>query len=95
MATQALFLLNAPFVRQQSVELAARLAKDSADETTRIDRLYLVTLNRPAGPNEIKSAQAFLDLFEKDFQNIDTPREKAWTQLCHALLGSNAFLFRE
>jgi hypothetical protein len=94
-ATQALFLLNAPFVRQQSVELAARLAKDSADETTRIDRLYLVTLNRPAGPNEIKSAQAFLDLFEKDFQNIDTPREKAWTQLCHALLGSNAFLFRE
>ena len=61
-ATQALFLTNAPFVKHQANKLAERLAKDqTADERARVNRLYLLTVSRPAEADEIKTALAFLD----------------------------------
>ena len=92
-ATQALFLMNGPFVKQQAAQLAQRLAKEEADETTRVKRLYLLTLNRPPNADEIESAMAFLNQGETDFKK--NGRDQAWSQLCHAILGSNDFLFRE
>ena len=94
-ATQALFLMNAPFVKQQANKLAARLAEDEPDdERARISRLYLLTTARPAASEEVDTAMAFLESFEDDL-NRDNPGVEAWTQLCHAVLGSNQFLFRE
>ncbi|MEO1998082.1 MAG: DUF1553 domain-containing protein, partial [Planctomycetaceae bacterium] len=56
-ATQALFLLNAPFVKQQASRLAERLMRDEPrGERTRINRLYLLTISRPALADEIESA---------------------------------------
>ncbi len=96
-ATQALFLLNAPFVKQQAGLLAQRLAKEESDESARVKRLYLLTVNRPAEAGEIETARAFLDQCSEDFvkTHSKTARQEAWTQLCHAVLGSNPFLFRE
>ena len=94
-ATQALFLLNAPFVKQQAAQLAQRLAKEETDENARVKRLYLLTLNRPAQADEIQTAQTFLDQCSKDLAKTGNARQEAWTQLCHAVLGSNQFLFRE
>ena len=99
-ATQALFLLNAPFVKTQAHHLAARLAKESSsDDRARIHRLYLLAANRPAEPDATASALAFLDdctaALSVGAQPHPNPRAEAWTQLCHALLGSNAFLFLE
>jgi hypothetical protein len=92
-ATQALFLLNAPFVKQQAAKLAERLTKDEPDdERARINRLYLLTISRPATPNEIETMRSFLDQCTEDLKG---DRGAAWTQLCHAVLGSNSFLFRE
>jgi hypothetical protein len=99
-ATQALFLMNAPFVKARAQRLAERLAKEeSGDERARINRLYLLTVNRPADPGETGSAMAFLDACTAELSSgadaRSDARAEAWTQLCHALLGSNHFLFRE
>jgi hypothetical protein len=92
-ATQALFLLNAPFVKHQAAMLAERLKQaEPDDELARINRLYHLTISRPAGSDEIETALAFLDQCAKDLKGN---RPAAWTQLCHAILGSNGFLFRE
>jgi hypothetical protein len=98
-ATQALFLLNAPFVKHQAAKLAERLANDSADdERMRVNRLYLLTASRPAETDEIETAITFLDQCAQDLAanaNRDEARRAAWVQLCHAMLGSNSFLFCE
>lgn len=92
-ATQALFLLNAPFVKQQAVRLSERLTKDEPnDERARINRLYLLTLSRRAASDEIETALTFLDQCSAEMK---ANRAAAWSQLCHAMLGSNGFLFRE
>jgi hypothetical protein len=98
-ATQALFLLNAPFVKRQAKKLAERLTNDEPDdEQARLNRLYLLTVSRPADANEIEAALTFLDECTQDLGSGSSPgkaRSAAWTQLCHAVLGSNSFLFRE
>ncbi|MFN0128614.1 MAG: DUF1549 and DUF1553 domain-containing protein [Verrucomicrobiales bacterium] len=99
-ATQALFLMNAPFVKAQAQHLAQRLAQEQPDdERARINRLYLLTVNRPADAETIETALNFLDGCTEDLSagaaDPANARAQAWTQLCHAVLGSNNFLFRE
>lgn len=92
-ATQALFLMNAPSVKQQAAKLAERLSVDEPDdESARIGRLYLLTTSQPASRNDIRSASAFLDSCTTELSH---DRHAAWVQLCHALLSSNRFLFYE
>jgi hypothetical protein len=92
-APQALFLLNAPFVKQQATRLAKRILKDEAsDDRVRINRLYLLTISRPADSDEADTAVEFLNHSAAD---LNGDRLAAWTQLCHAMLGSNGFLFCE
>ena len=99
-ATQALFLLNSPFVKHQSVMLAQRLQKDvPQDEHKRIIQLYQLTTGRPASAIELNQAKTFLDAcsddFEKSAGNSVRARIMAWEQLCHGMLASNRFLFYE
>lgn len=98
-ATQALFLMNSEFVKRQARKLAERLAREEPrDELERIRRLYLLTLNRPVEVDEIEAAVAFLDGCTQDLTpkvGADSAGFAAWEQLCHAVLGSNSFLFRE
>lgn len=98
-ATQALFLMNAPFVKHQAAKLAERLQREEADdERARIKRLFDLTVNRPPETDEIDKALAFIDLCAQDLSPKPADpkaRSGAWTQLCHAMLASNNFLFRE
>ncbi len=92
-ATQALFLLNAPFVKRQAEKLSERLRKEEPnDDKDRVNRMYLLAIGRPASGDELKSSLDFVDECAKE---LNDNRLAAWTQLCHAVLGSNAFLFRE
>ena len=92
-ATQALFLLNSPFVKYQASKLAERLTKEEPDdEQARLNRLYLLTISRTASSEEIETATIFLDQCARDLKG---ERSAAWIQLCHAVMGSNNFLFRE
>ena len=56
-ATQALYLLNDPFVRRQSLALAERLLKRTeTDDAGRVDCAYRLTVGRRAAPGEIARA---------------------------------------
>jgi uncharacterized protein DUF1553/uncharacterized protein DUF1549 len=85
-APQSLWLLNQPFVLAQSRALAARLARDApADTAGRIDWLARQLFARPAMAEEAELAAQALARFGGG--------EKAWEQLCHALVCSNEFAF--
>ncbi len=91
-ATQALFLINAPFVKKRASKLAERLEREEpSDERARLNRLYLLTTGRPPAADEVETALEFLSHGEENLESNNT----VWAELCHAVLGSNRFLFRE
>ena len=60
-ATQALYLLNDPFVRGQSLAVAARLfAQPIRDDAARVNLAYQLVLNRSATRSEIERATNYL-----------------------------------
>jgi hypothetical protein len=60
---QGLFLLNSPFLLEQSKHLAARSLKDQPEPSTegRITQLYRLCLARDPSPDEIALGQAFVE----------------------------------
>jgi hypothetical protein len=77
-ATQALFLMNSPFVEQRARQTVDRVfairATDAVvqqvdnqqdgEEAARVRALYLRALNRPAEPHEMADAIAFVEQFK-------------------------------
>jgi hypothetical protein len=86
--TQALFLLNHPFVREQARAAARRLLADepSRDEAMRLDRAYRLTLGRPPSGEERNLALRHLAT-----DGGPSAAEDAWTELFHALFASADF----
>ena len=70
-ATQALYLLNDPFVRRQSLALAERLLeRTESDDTARVDRVYRLTVGRPATVGEIERAENYVSHYESDLRAV-------------------------
>src|SRR6185437_10327938 len=64
-ATQALYLLNDPFVRRQSLDLAERLLQQGElDEAGRVALAYRLTLGRPPTASEIERTRSYMADFE-------------------------------
>jgi hypothetical protein len=79
-ATQALYLLNDPFVRRQSLNLADRLLHQTElDDPARVDLAYRLTLGRSATPAEIARANGYLADYESAAREViaSTPPPKA------------------
>jgi hypothetical protein len=93
--TQALFLMNAQFLKRRALELARRATATAGDQA-RIDGLWLRVLNRPITAAERADTAAFLAEVRKlDTRGDPASRDlRAWAELCHALLASNEFLVR-
>jgi len=72
--------------------LAHRLLAGPGDDAARVDRLWLRACSRPPTAHERDAANAALAEWAGDV--TAARREEAWARLCHALLGSSAFLFR-
>ena len=88
--TQALYLMNSPFLIKQS-RAAARelLAQDGASDEQRVREFVLRALGRPASSEDIARAVSFLRDTEAGLG-----RDEAWARYCHAVFASNEFLFR-
>ena len=83
-APQALFLMNHPFLMDQSGAAARRLlAQPNLDDAARVTRAYRLTLGRPPTPSE--RAQALRHL------GRPAAPDEAWTELFHALFASMDF----
>ncbi len=93
--TQALFLLNSPLLKQQARKLAdALLARSAKSDRDLMTALWLRALNRPISEVEAVDAAAFLTANRADGDE-DAANTNAWNRLCHAVLISNEFLFRQ
>ena len=97
-ATQALFLMNNPFIINNVDVIAKRLLSPSSlTEAERIENAYLTVLGRKVTADERKQAMAFLHDYRQlaDAKGAaDANRNlAAWTGLCHVLLSTGEFRY--
>lgn len=88
---QALYLLNGPFVQEQSAALAKRVMNDSTAESERIHRAFVLCFNR--GPDAVEAKLA-ADFFQAARQRVEDSNEREqliMTRFCQALLASGEF----
>lgn len=104
--TQALFLMNNPFVHERSASLARRWLKSPAtgEQPTdeRIGELFVATLGRPATTAEIGETRKFVATYRAALARSEvaaaakTEHElqlAAWSAFVRTLLARNEFLF--
>jgi cytochrome c553 len=96
--TQALMMMNSPFVIAQAEHSAKRILADEklADEAARLTRLYVRLFSRPPSAEETRWAAQFIDTYEKslkDEADASARRLIAWTALCQTLFASNEFFY--
>ena len=88
-ATQALFLMNHPFVRDMSDRTANRLLlTPNGTNRAKLDELTLWILSRPA-----TEAEADILLPSLKSASNQTDLEKAWSNIAHALFASVEFRY--
>ncbi|WP_406698326.1 PSD1 and planctomycete cytochrome C domain-containing protein [Singulisphaera sp. Ch08] len=96
-ALQALFLLNNPFVHDQSQQFAGRLLADQSDPSERLRLAYLRAFGRSPTVGEQGRAGEFLSQYERSLADEGVPADRrsreAWAGLTRALLASNEFLY--
>lgn len=95
--TQALFLMNSPFVREQAEAFARRLLDLPGSIDAKIRWAVESTSGRLPSADEIGRLTTFLANYEAEVahQNLptDQPALAAWTALARVLLTENAFLY--
>jgi hypothetical protein len=96
--TQALFLMNNPFVHEQSDRLASRVLEDPAETAeSRIKRSFLLALSRRPGKDELDDSQQFLSRYQKAVTQLNPADPKAnfqaWSAFARNLITRNEFLF--
>lgn len=83
--TQALWMLNGPFVAEQAAKLSERLfSKGYSTTDERLEHLFIYALGRPPSDLETELSKKFLSQSDADEQGT-------WTDLAHALFASAAF----
>ena len=95
--SQALILMNDPFVIQQSQHWARQVLQDSeTTPTERIARLYATAFTREAAPEEVDAALDFLrrqsaahGMGDEGWRSDERP----WADLCHVLWNVKEFIF--
>jgi len=96
--TQALFMMNSPFMLAQSRQWAgALLATAAANDAQRVASAYTQAFGRPAGAEATERALRFIAEYqaalEKNEPDLEKRRLMAWQSFCHALLASTEFRF--
>jgi len=92
--TQALYLMNSPFVMEQSRHAAVRLLQeDLPDDETRLNVAYTWCLGRSPSPRERELALSYLQTMI-DLDDTDS-RQQAWATLFQTLFASIDFRYVE
>jgi hypothetical protein len=94
---QALYLMNNPFVHEQADQFALRIGMAYDTMPERADYAFRLAYGRPAKPEEVKEAIAYIEKTKLNLQTLNVPREKytriALASYCRVLLSSNEFLY--
>ena len=99
-ASQSLFMLNSPFVREQARALADLLLSDpTATERQRLERAHQLAFGRMPTSEEMAEAIQFLQAYLTSAAAISRAPEmrsqEAWKSYCQTLLCANEFLYME
>lgn len=95
MPLQSLSLLNSDFAVTRARRLAERLKQRETDEAPRTILAYRWLFSREPGSDEIAATAEFLETQTKAYTDQTDARDRAWNDLCQALLSSNEFLYVE
>jgi hypothetical protein len=90
--TQALALLNNPFVHEQSRALAKRVGT-AGDRPGQVTRAWRLALARDPRPTELAAAVDHLERQAKAFAARPDPDLDALASLCHVLLNTTEFVY--
>ena len=94
-APQALFMMNSEFVAKRARNLARSLLEDEAsDDRRRMERAYLVTVNRLANADELDSGLTYISSLKRRFPDATADLD-AWQSWCRILMASNEFIYLE
>ncbi len=95
--SQALFLMNSSFVKEQAEAFARRLIAQSPDSTRRIDQAYRLAFGRPATPVECARGKSYLEEYRKRLEPLGLGPEQSewevWTSYARVLMASNEFCY--
>lgn len=96
--SQALYLMNNPFVREQAGALAKRVLGLPGDEAKRIESAYRFALGRGATAAEIDRAREYVAGQSKGLETAKSgdkakANELAWTTFCQALFACAEFRY--
>jgi cytochrome c553 len=95
--TQALFLMNSPFVLKQSIEMARRLlGQTDLNDSTRIDLAYRLAFGRLPSASEKSRVEKFLNDYHLALEEAgerERGRLAAWSSVCQTLFASGEFRY--
>ncbi len=92
---QSLVRMNDPLFEQESRRCAERLLRDLPQATARerVDWLFEMAYGRMASDEEAAECLGALDELLREIPAQGTQNVEAWSQLCHALLNANEFIY--
>ena len=91
-ANQALYMMNNPFVLQQSQAFAARIAEKHRQPVEQVDEAFLLAYGRKPTTSERSAALRFARKFAPTVES-DAPGKVTLTALCQSLFASAEFRF--
>ena len=88
--SQALFMLNSPFIQKNAAAFAKRFQGTSADPKERITAAYLTAFSRPPSAAEVARVEVYLQTHAAE---RGSSPETALTTFCQALFASAEFRY--
>ncbi|MBM79866.1 MAG: hypothetical protein CMJ78_04650, partial [Planctomycetaceae bacterium] len=92
--TQALFLMNSPFIHKQAELFAQQIMESSNDDVARTRYAFESAHGRVPEHSEFQDTVAFVSAYREKL-NGPNSEQQAWAALARVLLTSNAFLYLE
>jgi len=94
---QALFLMNGDFMRKTAGAFAGRLCREAAEPAARVRRACELAYGRPAEPDEVTRACAYVGDYTREATRagLDARRAdaEAWLSYARLILASNEFFY--
>lgn len=91
---QSLYMMNSPFMEEQSKAIATRLVAVSSETGRRVEWAYENVFGRPADRHEVARGKDFVRDSREQFVALGSRDDRlAWAGYVRAMLGSNEFMF--
>src|SRR5271166_6569477 len=91
---QALFLMNSPFIQEQSDQLARRLLTEKGlDDSRRVEQAFLAALSRRPTAAESDRVKRYLAATTVGGDKKDAAKREAWSRFAQSLLALPEFRF--